>query len=281
MRRLATLLVLVGGVGLAFTVAGVAEALRTPVVVEYRVTLARWPAGQPPLRIVQLTDVHVSWPDMPPARLARIVAQANALRPDMTVLTGDYDGGKLIDRGGWPLSQKLKPLAGLRAPLGVHIVLGNHDQRYWSNWAFAKVGMRVLGNGVVDTGPVAVAGLHDMLHLGDPVAGAARIAARAPIDKPLLLLAHEPDHFQWLPRQVDLLIAGHTHGGQLGWLGARVLSPFLRAHRRGQFAEGGKQMIVSSGIGTTFVPLRLGVPPEIVVITVGGHSVGRNSGTDR
>lgn len=280
MRRTAALLLLIGGLLLAFTAAGVAEALRTPVVARYDVGLADWPPAQRPLTIVQLSDLHVGWPDMPPERVARIVAQANALKPDLIVLTGDYDGGKLWDRRLWLLEDKLGPLTGLRAPLGVHAVLGNHDEPFWSRRVFGKQRMPVLDGRVVDAGPVAVAGLGSLAHGGDPARDAARLAARAPAGKPLILLAHEPDHFAWLPPRVNLLLAGHTHGGQIGLpLGDVVLTPFQRSHRRGLYVEGGRRMIVSSGLGTTFVPLRLGVPPEIVEIRL--HSVGRKSGTER
>lgn len=261
-------LLLVGGVALAVLTAGLAETLRDPVVARYDVALAELPIGAPPLRVVHLSDLHVSWPDMPPQRLARIVDQANALNPDLIVLTGDYDGGKLWDVGGWSLTAKLKPLAALRAPLGTHVVLGNHDNRYWSNVIFRHLGIRVLGNAAVDAGPITVGGMHSLIQLANPVDGVRRVAARAASGKPLILIAHEPDHFRWLPPEVDLFIAGHTHGGQLclPFAACAALNPFYARYRRGAYRERGKTMIVSSGVGTTFVPLRLGVPPEIVVI---------------
>lgn len=281
MRRTAALLLLIGGLLLAFTAAGVAEALRTPVVARYDVGLADWPPAQRPLTIVQLSDLHVGWPDMPPERVARIVAQANALKPDLIVVTGDYDGGKLWDRRLWLLEDKLGPLAGLRAPLGVHVVLGNHDDRFWSERVFGKQRMRVLDNEVVDVGPLAIAGMRDRDQLAQPERAMVSLVASAPPGKPLLLLSHQPEVFASLPPRVDLLIAGHTHGGQLclPLIGCASLNPYLAAHRRGLFVEGGRRMIVSSGLGTTFVPLRLGVPPEIVEIRL--HSVGRKSGTER
>ena len=91
MRRilLVPLLILV-----ALGLFGYAGARQQPKVVRYDVALPNWPAGQTPLRIVQLSDLHGSWLDMPPDRISGIVAQVNALRPDVVVLTGDYIGGK-------------------------------------------------------------------------------------------------------------------------------------------------------------------------------------------
>ena len=100
----------------------------------------------------------------------------------------------------------------------------------------------------------------------------------------MLMLVHEPDTFTFMPPQVDLMFAGHTHGGQirLPLFGTVDMGPFMNAHLRGHFTEGGKQLIVSSGVGTTGVPLRIGVPPEIVLATVGpSYSTGRKSGTER
>ena len=106
-----------------------------------------------------------------------------------------------------------------------------------------------------------------------------------PQGKPLIMLAHEPDLVQWAPSRVDLFIAGHTHGGQikLPLLGAPTTGmTFLDKHLRSAFIVDGKRLIVSSGIGTSLIPLRIGVPPEVVEITLGpAYSVGRKSGTDK
>ncbi len=263
---------------------GYGEATRDPVVVQYRVTLADWPAGAPPLRIVQLSDVHFGWPDMPAARIARIVAQANALHPDLIVITGDLMGGKLWDRDVGNMDEAVRPLKGLHARYGVFAARGNHDGPYWTPIVLGRTAIHLLQDRWVEIGPVVLAGVDDITGRRNPLTAPVRAIAGAPEGKPVILLAHEPDFFQWLPRGVDLMIAGHTHGGQIvlpvcGW---RSMGDYYDAHRRGLFAEHRQQLVVSSGLGTSVVPLRIGVPPELAVITVGpGYSVGRKSGTDR
>ena len=250
---------------LAFAVFGAAYAVQDPRVVHYTVAIA---GLKQPLRLVQISDSHASWIDMPPARLARVVARANALHPDMIVLTGDYIGGKLVE---WPeirLEKALYPLGRLAAPLGVFAVQGNHDSPLWTPRVFARTHVRLLVGQWVDVGPLLLVGADDLLNLPGPVEGLAAAVADAPPGKPMIALSHEPEFFQWLPPRVQLLLAGHTHGGQIWLPGWPSLDGYLAAHRRGLFTEHGQTMIVSSGLGTSVVPLRIGVPPEIVVITL-------------
>lgn len=250
--------------------AGWREATRTPVVVSYDIAVANWPAGQPPLRIVQLSDTHAGPPDMPLARLRAIIAQVNALKPDLVVLTGDYMGEKLFVHEGGNLDDVVRPFRALRSRLGTFAVRGNHDNGYWSPTVMPRYRMTYLQNSWADAGPVVVAGVDDFTN-GWPHVGLA--LARIPPGKPVILLMHEPDSFSEVPASVALTFAGHTHGGQIviPGLGApQIGTAFGRAHRRGLFVEGGRRLIVSSGVGTTTIPIRLGVPPEIVVVTLHG-----------
>ncbi|QXQ08179.1 metallophosphoesterase [Sphingosinicellaceae bacterium] len=272
LRILATVLMLVAGLVLALVVYGYYEATRDPVVAHYSVGFAKWPAGAPPLRVVQLTDIHVAWPDMPLSRVARIVDQVNALHPDLVVITGDFVGGKLWDRQVANFDEALVPLVKLCARYGVIAVRGNHDSPYWTPIVFARTPIRMLQNRWISVGPITVAGVDDPTSLHNPVTDARLAVAGAPTDRPLVLLSHVPDFFQWIPRSVDLLICGHTHGGQivLPLLGTRSTGGVFNDHHlRGLFSEHGQRMIVSSGLGTSMVPLRIGVPPEVAMITLG------------
>ncbi len=261
------------------------NALADPVVVAYDVVVPGWTA--PPLRLVELTDIHVGTPDMTIPRLKRIVAQANALRPDLVALTGDYNGGKLIgglfrdgDGGRGNLDDAVRPLKALRLRLGTFAVRGNHDEPYWTPRVLPRYRMTYLENAHADAGPIVVAGVDD-LSTGHPDVAAA-LAGIAP-GKPVVLLMHEPDGFADVPGRVALTLAGHTHGGQvrLPLFGAPVTNTRL-GYVRGRYVVGGRTLIVSSGVGTTALPIRLGVPPEIVVVTLhAAYSTGRNSGTDR
>jgi len=179
---------------------------------------------------------------MPVARLEAIVAQVAALHPDMVVLTGDYVGGKIRQLHGYDnLDVGIRPFEALHPRLGVF---------------------------VVDAGPLIVAGLDDFTTGWSKVDAAL---AGIPPGKPVLLLMHNPDAWTPVPAAVALSLAGHTHGGQimLPLIGAPALQSLHGEHyRRGLFVEAGRRLIVSSGIGTTAIPIRFGVPPEIVEVTL-------------
>lgn len=263
MRRL---LLLILGLPALLVLYGLAAAVQDPQVVRYRIVV---PGLVRPLRIVQLSDTHASPIDMPAMRLDRVMAQINALKPDMIVLTGDYIGGKLIDVP-MSMSMAIDPFHRLRAPLGIYAVRGNHDGHHWTRWGFARGEAVMLSNHWVDAGPVIVAGAPSLAEPGDPAGAMIATVQAAPAGKPLILIAHEPDYFQYTPPRATLIIAGHTHGGQirLPFLDGLGNSPYLAAHRRGVFREHGQTLVVSSGLGTSLVPLRIGVPPEIVEITL-------------
>lgn len=259
----------------AAAVAGWHEAIRTPIVVSYDVGVPDWPAGQSPLRIVQLTDTHAGLPDMPLDRLKAIVAQANALQPDLVALTGDYQGSKLF--GNKPddfgnLDDVVRPFRDLRSRYGTFAVRGNHDDAFWSPKVIPRYKITYLQNRWIDAGPIIVAGIDDLTD-GRPDVAAA--LGGIPPGKPVVLLMHEPDSFPQVPASVALTLAGHTHGGQilLPLVGAPFTSSaYGQRYVRGLIVEDGRRLIVSSGIGTTALPIRLGVPPEIVVITMYGLS---------
>jgi predicted MPP superfamily phosphohydrolase len=264
MRRLILLVVFAG---LALAAFGVWSALQDPVVVRYRLPM---PGLKAPLRIVQLSDSHVSRIDMPPERLARVVAQMNALHPDLFLLTGDYVSG---DPERWSAAETraaLAPFAALRAPLGVFAVLGNHDDPLRTLAGLAGGPVRLLVGQRADAGPVQIVGVDDIAR-GSPAVEAMRHAIRdAPKDKPLIVIVHRPTYVEWLQQRPVLMIAGHTHGGQikLPIIGAWAIDSFYATHQRGVFQEGRHRLLVSSGLGTTNLPVRIGVPPEIVELTL-------------
>lgn len=247
---------------------GVGNAMRDPVIVRYAVAV---PGLTTPLRVVLLSDTHVVEPDMPPSRLARIVAQANSLRPDLTVLIGDYVSDKFLG-SAVTSAAAVAPLAGLRARYGIFAVPGNHD--HWRGIegvvaGFGRAGIPLLANASRDVGPVIVAGLDDEF-TGHSDIAAALGGINADTD-PVILLTHSPDVFPDVPAQVAITLAGHTHGGQIklpviGTL--TTASRFGRRYARGMVVEGGRTLIVSSGLGTSVLPMRFGVPPEIVVVTL-------------
>jgi predicted MPP superfamily phosphohydrolase len=248
-------------------------ATRDPVVRETEVRLARWPAGQPPLRAVLAADIHVAGPDMPPARLARIVAQINALGPDIVLMAGDFISDRRVATRYYGYREALVPLAGLRARLGTFAVLGNHD--HWrdadeATEALEGVGVRVLANEAVRVGPLALGGLDDAFTDHDDLD--ATVGAMRRVRGARLMLAHSPDRFPDLPADVPLMLAGHTHCGQIRLPFFGALSTGSRYGQRyacGRIDENDHTLIVTAGLGTSIVPLRLGTTPELWLIRLG------------
>lgn len=264
--------------GLIIAWIGYLGAIRDPVVTRYRIAL---PGLSRPLRLVHLSDIHGSPWDMPEVRIARIVAQANALHPDLVVITGDFHSSKIINPP-MMLEASLRPLRALKAPLGVWSVPGNHDPPYWIRTVMRRFGLNLLAGDLVDVGPLQIVGADDVLTQRGALAGVQAAAARARPDKPLIGLTHSPRLWPVVPANVALLLAGHTHGGQVRILGLPRWPDFYETHRIGVFRNRrSQQMIVSAGLGTTFAPIRIGVPPEIVLVELVPQPPGRNSGTDR
>jgi len=249
-------------------------ATRDPVVREARFALAGWPEGQRPLRILLASDLHVQGTDMPPERLARIVGQINGLRPDLILIAGDFIGDRKLATRRYSYDEALAPLAGLRAPLGVVAVLGNHD--HWMDPAAAARALAanrvtLLSNDAVRIGPLALGGLDDdFTHRADIPRTVERMREVGGVP---LLLSHSPDPFAELPAGIGLTVAGHTHCGQivLPLLGAiSYESRYGRRYTCGRIDENGRTLIISAGLGTSVLPLRLGAVPDLWLIEVGG-----------
>jgi hypothetical protein len=250
-------------------------AIADPVVREARVGLDGWPEGAPPVRIVLISDVHVAGPDMHPARLTRIVARINSLRPDLVLIAGDLVSDKRLSTQHYSMAEAIAPLAGLRARFGTIAVLGNHD--HWRNAgearrALAAAHVRLLVNNAVAAGPLAVGGLDD--DFTDRARIAPTLAAMRALPGGRILLSHSPDPFARLPGDAGdlLMLAGHTHCGQirLPFYGAIAsVSDFGTRLECGLVRENGRTLVVTAGLGTSGVPLRLGAVPDLWLVTVG------------
>ena len=248
-------------------------AVADPVVREADVALPRWPAGAPPVRALLMSDLHVAGPDMPPERLARIVDQANALNPDIVLIAGDFLSDKTLSTRLYSAEDAAAPLSRLRARLGIFAVLGNHD--HWIDpdgieRALARANVRLLDNQAAAAGPLAIGGLDDPFTRHDNVP--ATLAAMRRLPGARLLLSHSPDPFATLPRDIPLMLAGHTHCGQvrLPFVGAlRTMSAYGQRYACGLMRENGNTLIVTAGLGTSFAPLRLGAVPDMWLIRLG------------
>jgi predicted MPP superfamily phosphohydrolase len=248
--------------------------LADPIVRRTTVAVPGWPAGAAPLRVALISDVHVQGPDMPPERVARIVEQVNAQHPDIVLLAGDFVGDRLLGTRDYSDAEIAEPLGRLSAPLGVYAVLGNHDYtsrgfpRMWE--ALERVGIRVLDNRVRRVGPLTLAGIGDAHSHHAAVPAVVQAVARMP--GPILAFTHSPDSIPWLPPQFGVVLAGHTHCGQivLPWYGQLAsASRYGDRFRCGVIREGRRTIVVGAGWGASVVPFRLGAPPDWWLVTIG------------
>jgi uncharacterized protein len=279
--------------GLALAVCAIGYALnvyawliepRMLVVRRVEVASERWRGA--PVTIAVIGDTHVGSPHVNARRVAEIVGRVNALHPDLVVLLGDYVANDEPEsqREAAERSEILAGIAAfarLQAPLGVVAVLGNHDSWYGLapiGRALEAAGVTVLWNRHIiedrPGGKFVIAGLADDLTGGPDVERA--LADAPPIDT--IVLSHSPDPFPDLQAAVALMLAGHTHCGQvsLPFLGRPVT--FTRSAQRyacGRTDEGGSVLYTTAGIGTSILPVRFGNPPEIVLLTL--RAVGQRN----
>jgi len=227
------------------------------------------------LRIALIADIHTGGPFMDDNKLRQIVELTNQQNPDLIVLLGDY-----MSPNSWH-SRRVEPevtaaaMKNLHAPLGVYAVLGNHD--WWYNGdkvrrAFEANGIPVLDDEVAEVkwqnGSFWLVGLADFWTRPQHV---SETIAKVPQGAPVIAITHNPDVFPGLPRSVPLLLAAHTHGGQvnLPLIGTPIVpSRFGRKYTAGHVFENGHHMFVTTGIGTSILPVRFRVPPEIVILTI-------------
>ena len=272
MKRLLIALLLLAAAIAALAGYAYFEARRDPVVRQATIALPGWPADAPPMRVVLISDIHIGTAAMGPDRLTRIVAQINALKPDLVVIAGDFifgHGDGSAARIGPPM---VAPLAGLKATYGVVAALGNHD--HWTGARdvralLGRANVTVVDNGAVQRGPLAlgVAGDDFSHHTDLP----ATLAAMAKLPGARIMLTHSPDIAPNLPANVPLLLAGHTHCGQvvLPFYGpVSDVSRFGVRYRCGVRRESGRTVVTTAGLGTSGAPFRLGAPPDLWLLTL-------------
>jgi uncharacterized protein len=245
------------------------------VVQQQTIQLANWPQPLDGLRIAVLSDIHVDNWFINEKKLRTIVERTNQLQPDLIVILGDY-----MSSEGW-VRHRVEPevfcpiLKDLHAPLGVYSVLGNHDWWYSGvkvRRALEQNGIKVLDNESAQVNArgtsLWLVGLADLWtrpqRIGETI-------ATVPEGQPLIALTHNPDIFPNVPQRVQLVLAGHTHGGQVRFplIGAVIeSSDYGDRWERGHVFEDNHHLFVTSGIGTSIVPVRFGLPPEIVILTL-------------
>lgn len=241
----------------------------------YDLPLQHWPAAQSGLRIAVLADIHAGAPWIDDAKLHRICDLVTASRPDLILNTGDFVMGEN------PLGKAMTPehiasqLTCLHAPLGVYAVLGNNDHFHHGGKAVQHA--LETGGTVVMENQIRriVQGAHPfwLMGLADKWRSEGQIEpllAKVNDDAPVIAFTHSPGIFPQIPPRVSLLVAGHTHGGQvnlpiLGRPALRYLG--ISRYAAGHYSEQ-TDLFVSTGIGTNNLAVRFGVPPEISLLTL-------------
>lgn len=238
-----------------------ARLLEPRWLVVRRATLrvAPWPAALDGLRVLLIADLHAGPSLIPPEHVA---ARAATLEADLVLVLGDLVDAKR-PAAAEPVADAL---AALRPPLGIFAVLGNHD---WKAGlprvrdAVRAAGIPVLENRALPAGErLWVAGVSD-LRTGRP--NVEKALAAVPEDAPVLLLTHHPNVFRRVPPRVALTVAGHTHGAQVNLPVARRLVGRSR-YLAGHVHEDGRDLYVTTGIGTSTIRVRLGRRPELVLL---------------
>jgi uncharacterized protein len=255
--------------GATLSTYGIWSAYRPPVLTRRTLTFPDLPAAFDGIKVVHLSDLHAGI-HLGEDRMQDVVAQVNALRPDLILQTGD-----MIDISPEYIAPYVRAFRELSAPLGCFTVLGNHD--HYTGPAAVARGVRDAGQVVmfnecrmIERGGAALA----LLGIDDPdnwknddpqEAYVNRALRKAPPEVFKILLAHRPGAWDSaVPSGIPLTLAGHIHGGQfylpvLGWSPGRLITKYVMGH----FQRGQSQLYVSRGIGVVGVPIRVFVPPEI------------------
>lgn len=263
------LMLVVAAVGWAFFV----EPNRL-IVRHETLQMQQWPSSLSNLKIAVLSDLHVGGSFIDDDKVKTIVQRTNELQPDLIVIAGDYISGGRRDptRAPETYAHLLKEF---RAPLGVYSVLGNHD--WWYDGARVRHALEANGIKVLEneTAKLDVRGttlwLAGFADLWTRTPRVHETTEAIPPNETIIALTHNPDIFPRLPQRVALMIAGHTHGAQirLPFIGPIVQpSRVSPAYTRGHVFENGHHLFVTTGIGTSIAPVRFGVPPEIVLLTL-------------
>jgi predicted MPP superfamily phosphohydrolase len=246
-------------------------------VVRQDIELAGWPRFARPLRIAFLSDFHTGSHTDDVTRLTAILEEAATFKPDLVLFGGDYMNMHLVGGGRVPPHTIAAMLARLDGPLGRIAVLGNHDYIYGEDEVAAA--FRARGIAVLDHERRTVTFEGRTIDVfGVPDAHVRRAEARELLkelrsDHPAIVLAHDPMWFADIPAGPFLTLSGHTHGGQIKLPGVGILrnasaAPLHWSH--GLVVETGRTLFVSAGLGTSILPLRIGVPPEFAILDLNG-----------
>lgn len=256
----------------------------------YPFNVKGWSAKLNNFKIVAISDIHGGSNFITEEKIREIVTLSNAQEPDVILLVGDYVSRQAFDKTQpkMPIKTVFENLQGLKAKLGVFAVIGNHDNNF-GNETIRKE-LENIGYTVLDYEAVSVekngeklrlVGLADTLRNNDSQNYWQKIIAALAKEKnqegKIILFAHNPDLLWAITGQfkasedVILFVGGHTHGGQvkLPIIGTPVVpTVYGQKYVQGHYRDLGIDIFISSGIGTSVIPARFGVPPEISVLEI-------------
>lgn len=246
------------------------SSLRTEVGV---MALEELPESCRGLRVALIADLHVGSPFNGIPKLERVVAQTLAAEPDLVLLLGDFViqgvfGGRFV-----PPDTTAALLAQIDAPMGTYAVLGNHDWWFSAGQvreAFESVGIPVLEDQAREVSSpdcsLWIAGIGDFWEGAHDVEAAL---SGIPAEVPVIAFTHNPDIFPDVPERVMLTVAGHTHGGQvrLPFFGRPVVpSRYGELFAAGHVVQDDRDLVVTTGVGTSILPVRFRVPPVVTIL---------------
>lgn len=256
-------------------------------VVAYDIQSPRWQAD--PLRMAILTDIHAMRPWMPVRALRRYVDEINAMELDIIFILGDFTTPHHTPGVSVDPDKMVRTLTDLQAPLGTHIILGNHDwiddklakEKAYKTSEISQALVEYNMNPIINTSrrvthngkDLWIVGLDSQTAKRDGTGEMGRhkpdqAFADVPDESLAILLAHEPDYFVFGDKRPVLQLSGHTHGGQANFFGWRPFTPseYHQRYAYGHVVEDGQHLVVSGGVGYTHVPLRIAQPPEITLV---------------
>ena len=254
---------------LGFAGYGFSNALDLPGVRRHRLDLPNLPTEWEGLSILQISDVHAG-PYMGADRMMRMRDMAGRLNPDIIVFTGDQ-----MDRRDSDADIFVQGFSGISAPMGVWGILGNHDHFInprRSEWALEAAGIQPLVNSAVtferSGASLALIGIED-LQAREGRAPDFSLIEKYPTSF-RICLCHQPQGWhQAAAAGAHLTISGHTHGGQIALTGRTLnVARFSTRYIAGPYRRDEAFLYVSRGVGVGAVPVRVGAPPEIDLLTL-------------
>ena len=243
------------------------------VLKDHELSPPDWPESLDGLKIALLADLHVGSPRNGVHRMRRLVEETNQTKPDLILIAGDFVIHGVVGGSYVEPEQIGQILSRLSAPLGVFAVLGNHD--WWAGPRQVQAALEQGGIPVLDDrgvrltyrgAPFWLLGFSDFWE-GPHLTQQALDMVRD--DAPVLAMTHNPDLFPQLPRRIALTLAAHTHGGQvyLPLVGRPIVpSQYGQRYAIGHVVEAGRHLFVTPGVGTSILPIRFRVPPEVSLL---------------